>query len=175
MSNRADRIKREIPLDRLLSEYGYAVYEGSGEQQFSCDLHGDGSDGSPSARFYPESNSFYCFACGKARDSIALVMEKEGLEFNKACQALERKYGLSEWQYEKKEKVDVFQEKQETFISDTEKVAQSVYKKLTWITKERSVDYSLSLRLWEGYDLLISLEETTIEQWRKLVALIPKE
>jgi len=173
VSQRADRIKREVPLDKILSEYGYAVYQGGGEQQFSCDLHGDGSDSSPSARFYPESNSFYCFACGKARDSISLVMEKEGLEFPQACQAIEKKYGLSEWVYQKKK--DIFQEDEVADPSEIEIISQSVYRRLTWVTKERSIEYSLALRLWEGYDLLTSLEKSSKAQWRKLIEMIPKE
>jgi DNA primase len=93
----ADRIREEIPLLSVLRDYGYHVHEDGGmhEQQFSCDLHGDGSDNKPSARLYPEDNQFFCFACGRPRDSIALVQEKEGLKFWDAVKLLESKYGLS--------------------------------------------------------------------------------
>ena len=168
MSQRADRIKREIPLDRVLSEYGYAVYQGSGEQQFSCDLHGDGSDSSPSARFYPDSNSFYCFACGKARDSIGLVMEKEGLEFAKACSALERKYGLDEWIY--KAPKDPFKRVESPGLSDLELIQKNTERKLKMLTLERALPYDTMLKLWEGFDLLCSLETTTIGHWKKLLS-----
>jgi len=81
---------------RVLYDYGYAVNPDGGdrEQQFPCDLHGDGNDGKASGRLYPSSNSMYCFACGRARDAVSLAMEKEGVKFPDALDKLERRYGL---------------------------------------------------------------------------------
>ena len=92
----ADRIRAEVPIVDVLYDYGYRVHpDGEDrEQQFSCDLHGDGSDTKPSARVYPESASFHCFAWGRSRDAITLVREKEGVEFWPAVKMLEAKYGL---------------------------------------------------------------------------------
>jgi DNA primase len=169
---RADLIKESISIERVLSDYGYSVYEGGGEQQFSCDLHGDGSDNTPSARSYPESNSFYCFACGKVRDVIALVMEKEGLEFNRACSALERKYGLSEWVYKPKEEKDYFKESEP--ITNREAMGKRVGLQLELLTKEKILPLDKTLKLWEGYDLICSLEHQSIAHWRKLLQQIPQ-
>jgi len=93
----ADRIREEISLASVLVDYGYEIYadDGGREQQFSCDLHGDGSDSKPSARLYPENNQFYCFACGRSRDAIALVREKEGASFWDAVKLLETRYNLA--------------------------------------------------------------------------------
>jgi hypothetical protein len=92
----ADRIRSEVPIIRVLYDYGYEVSpDGEDrEQQFSCDLHGDGSDSKPSARVYPDSASFHCFACGRSRDVITLVREKEGIDFWPAIKKLESTYGL---------------------------------------------------------------------------------
>ena len=93
--NRVERINETVPIARVLSDYGYQVHEGGDrEQQFPCDLHGDGQDGKPSARAYPESNSWYCFACGKSRDAIETTRIKENLGFMEALAFLEQKYGL---------------------------------------------------------------------------------
>lgn len=66
MSRAADaaaRINQHVSIENILAAYGYRVRPGGGrEQQFSCDLHGDGRDGRPSARVYPDSNSWYCVA-----------------------------------------------------------------------------------------------------------------
>lgn len=62
LRKRIDRIKRVVEIEDLLADYGYKIHGGGGhrEQQFQCDLHGDGRDGKPSARMYPESQSWYC-------------------------------------------------------------------------------------------------------------------
>jgi hypothetical protein len=59
---RADRINQHVDIIKVLYDYGYRIHMGDGgqEQQFSCDLHGDGRDSKPSARVYPESKSWYC-------------------------------------------------------------------------------------------------------------------
>ena len=99
---RADRIRELVPFTRVLANFGYEVDpEGQDhEQQFSCDLHGDGQDSKKSARFYPSSNSIYCWACGRARDAIALVREKNGLSFYDALSWLERRFELPELPWE---------------------------------------------------------------------------
>jgi len=92
---RAEQIKNRIGIEQVLQDLGYPVHAGMDrEQQFPCDLHGDGNDGKFSARVYPDSGSWYCFACGKARDAIETYRDKFGLGFGKACYTLEAKYGL---------------------------------------------------------------------------------
>jgi len=61
---RADRIRETIPIVSVLADYGYEVRTDGGdrEQQFACNLHGDGNDVKPSARVYPHSNSWHCIA-----------------------------------------------------------------------------------------------------------------
>lgn len=93
---RADRIRDQVPIEEVLAWYGYQVRPDAGgrEQQFCCDLHGDGQDTKPSARVYPESQSFYCFACDKTRDAIELVRAKEGCDFWIAVKKLEQQFNL---------------------------------------------------------------------------------
>jgi DNA primase len=170
MSDRAKRIKEKISLERVLSDYGYNVREIGGEQQFRCDLHGDGSDNAPSARVYPQSNTFYCFACGRARDSITLVMEKEGVEFGKACFLLEKKYGLTTWVSESKKPEVETRSEIESPVLDFSKLIRG---RLWALTKQRQVSLSLILRLWEGYDLLCSRNEVSDSQWKRLLEQIP--
>lgn len=170
MSDRSKRIKEKIPLERVLSDYGYSVREIGGEQQFRCDLHGDGSDNAPSARVYPQSNTFYCFACGRARDSIALVMEKEGVEFGKACFLLEKKYGLAVWVSESRKPEIEAPSEIETPSHDISKIIRG---RLWSLTKQRQVSLSLILKLWEGYDLLCSRDEVSDSQWKRLLEQIP--
>lgn len=135
---------------------GYAVqpHGGDREQQFSCDLHGDGSDSKPSARAYPSSNSWYCFACSKKRDSITTLMEKKGLSFHSACDTIEQTYGLPPLPFEKEENEynDLsFAERKPTF----EIMRERVDTLLKTQTMERSVTLSQYLSLWEVYNMIL--------------------
>ena len=165
MSKRAERIKEKIPILSVLSAYGYEVYGANREQQFRCDLHGDGSDEAPSARVYPETNTWFCFACGKPRDSISTVMEKEGLDFSDACKALEIKYGLDVWEY-KKPKKDIFEDTYED-PSSKEILMRRVETLLKDKTSRRE-DYDNTLRYWEVFNMLSSVEDSKVRQWEKL-------
>ena len=164
MSKRAERIKEKIPILSVLSAYNYDVHGNTREQQFRCDLHGDGNDNAPSARVYPETNTWFCFACGKVRDSIATVMEKEGLDFGKACTALELKYGLEVWKYQPKK--DIFED---TYEDPTRK--EMLIHRVEGLLNEktsRREDYEDTLRYWEVFNMLSSLEDSKVAQWEKL-------
>ena len=56
LKERIARIREEIPIATVLAHYGYRVRDDGGEreQQFPCDLHGDGQDNTPSARAYDD-------------------------------------------------------------------------------------------------------------------------
>jgi len=158
---RSERIKEKISIFSVLHSYNYDVVNTPTEQQFRCNLHGDGSDSSPSARAYPDSNSWYCFACGRTRDAISTVMEIEGLNFNQACRALELKYGLPVWQY--KEKADPFEDKSAPVDTNTLKLR--VEKMLE--SRTRDLPLERSLVMWEAYNMLCSIDSTD-KQWAKL-------
>ena len=166
---RSDRIKEEISIFKLLSDYGYDVVDSPREQQFSCNLHGDGQDNSPSARAYPESNSWFCFACGRVRDSIATVMEIEGVEFNNACSKLEKKYNLSEWVYKPRTEIDLFKDL-EVETDEIEAIASRVESTLS--QKTREMPLSKSLVLWEAFNFLEINPNTTSDQWLRLLGRV---
>jgi len=156
---RADRIREEVPLDEVLYRYGYNLIPNADrEQQFSCDLHGDGSDSKPSARFYPESTSWHCFACSKSRDAISTVMAKEGLSFSEACTSLENTYGLPPLPYEGDEtpvkpKVEI-----QAHIEDTpEQASGRILKVLKSFSVCKDMKLDDLLRLWEIHDRIMYL------------------
>ena len=163
MSNRAqraaERIREEIPILDVLVDYGYAVHPDGGdrEQQFSCDLHGDGSDTKPSARVYPDSASWFCFACGRTRDAIATVREKEGVSFWKAVRGLESRFGLPPlpWEPEDEEQtprvavaVDDFLDREASY----EDVLRRTGRFLDTLCEERVCTPTVAAALWEVHD-----------------------
>lgn len=163
---RADRIREQIPIADVLVYYGYPVHSGyGGEEQFPCDLHGDGMDNIPSARLYPDTNSVYCFACDRVRDSIDLVREKEGKEFWDAVRILEQRYGLPPMPYEDdgeaannpaagvREAVKASVDPRRTFAEERERTSRF----LDGLTLDRDLPMDAVLQLWEAFDKVCHL------------------
>ena len=161
---RAERIREQIPIIQVLADYGYYVDpEGDDrEQQFQCDLHGDGQDNKPSARVYPESGSWYCFACGRSRDAIQLVREKEGLDFSPACKLLENRYGLPPlpWDGGPREATPEEEIREALTPSRTLGDEQSrVSRLLDNLTREKDLLVETTLSLWEAFDKIVWVHE----------------
>jgi len=157
MRARAERVKTECDLGQLLQDYGYGVHpDRQREQQFSCDLHG--VDNSPSARLYGHNNTSYCWACGKTRDPISYVMEKELKNFRDAVEYLEKKMGLPPlpWSDEHQRPVTVEDEirkiEKATTTVTYEQAKQRLNKFLESLTSDRDVGLSELLSFWEVYD-----------------------
>ncbi len=161
----ADRLRGEVPIIRVLFDYGYQVDPRAEdyEQQFCCDLHGDGQDNKPSARVYPGGGQFFCFACGRSRDVIALVREKEGLEFWKAVKVLEGRYGLDPlpWEPEDERPSTPSQIIEEALRprESAEDALLRLNKFLLGLTRERALTPEKCAGLWEAYDRVTSLKE----------------
>jgi len=158
---RADRIRAETSMLDLLVDYGYQVRADGGdrEQAFSCDLHGDGRDTRPSAIFYPRSNSFHCFACGRSRDSITLVREKEGLDFWAAIQKIEARFNLPALAWEDDEQRGTKKQSVEQQIlglmnagESCEATERRLARYLNALSQERSCPPLKLASLWEGFD-----------------------
>jgi DNA primase len=154
---RADRIREKVDLAHLLESYGYDVRSGvDREQQFPCNLHGDGHDLKPSARVYPDSPTWHCFACQLSRDAIATVQAIEGLEFWPAIKFLEEKYGLPALKWDgpqekgpsTEEVVTSRLSRNVTFSQDLDRLSYQ----LNQATKERAISMKVSLRYWEAVD-----------------------
>lgn len=175
-----DRIKENILIEDVLSHFNYRVRVGAlgREQQFACDLHGDGVDGKPSARTYPESNVWYCFACGTRRDAIHTVREKEGLKFWEAVRYLETHFGLEKGDY------GTYEGGEDKETQNTEKAVDEalsphknsgrhipydnlvlqVERMLDIVTREREFPLSRILTFWNVFDFIthhVHREEVT--------------
>lgn len=160
---RKNRVKTQVPIRRLLIDLGYRVRLEEGdrgqEEQYACDLHGDGHDGKPSARIYPD-NTTHCFACGVSRDTLALVQAKMGIEFMDALEWLEKKYGFAPMPFEAEDEEPAQTPAQEiasSIILDEpyEKIRESLHKRLSRLTKDRDLPLDDLLKFWEAYDLLV--------------------
>jgi len=156
---RADRIRTEVSILSVLSAYGYLVNVDGGdrEQQFSCDLHGDGTDSKPSARVYPADSHWYCFACATPRDAIQTVREKEGLDFRTACDVIEQRYHLPPLKWEGPEEDAIssgWADALKAPIATSSDCAARVSALLKSVTTEKSLTLNVLLTYWEEYDRL---------------------
>ena len=170
---RADRIRAEIPIVEVLASYGYRVDAGADrEQQFQCDLHGDGRDGKPSARVYPDEGHWYCFACARSRDAIQTVREKEGLEFSAACAALEKRFNLPPLPWVEESESTGWEAALEAPPVTASDAHVRTSRFLTSITREKSLPLRAVLLAWERIDRLATrLEndsEGLIEEFQQL-------
>ena len=161
----ADRIREVIPLGEVLLAYGYDVHPDSGgrDQQFRCDLHGDGQDNKPSAHLYAENNQFFCFACGRSRDAVALVREKEGCSFWDAIKRLEKQFGLEPLPWEEGDDYESPEKKlkaEMTLSLRPEETAEQAFKRvdrlLDGLTKERSLTAVRLAGFWEAHDRVVA-------------------
>lgn len=154
----AERIREEVSLFKILMDYGYRIHDAGEdrEQQFSCDLHGDGSDNTASARYYPETGQFYCWGCQKSRDAIALVREKEGLQFWEAVKFLEKKYGLDPlpWTADDREPPSTRDDIDKAFSTDetAEQALKRVERFIDGVTRDKSLPAVKCAGLWEVFD-----------------------
>lgn len=155
----ADRIREQVPIIQLLADYGYEVdlRGGDREQQFACDLHGDGQDSKPSGRAYPDSGQFFCFACAKSRDAIALVLEKEGLTFWESIRFLEKKYNLEPlpWEEEAEDRKPTLRQELDRALERSETAEQALHRLETFLKnlcQDRSLDAQRCAGLWEAHD-----------------------
>lgn len=161
---RSDRIREAVRITDLLSELGYGVQPVEREQQFGCDLHGT-RDSKPSARVYPSSNSWYCFACGKSRDVIRTVMDKNDLDFKKAMSWLEKTYKLTTYSGARDEEtVSLPDALRATFAepdgNSYERAAAQVRSLLDSQRHDKALTCHRTMSLWESYDEIHSRAET---------------
>lgn len=150
---------REVPLAKVLIHYGYDIVETDREQQFSCGIHG--VDVQKSARFFPQSNSTYCWTCHKSRDAIEYVREKENVKFSEALDLLERWFKLPPlpWVDEiptRDEEDDIPPLPSNEGVDSLRDKSQGL---LMWITKDQTLSMETCLQLWEAFDTLAHLPE----------------
>ena len=158
----AERLREKVSITHVLAEYGYDVRVDGGdrEQQFPCNLHGNGQDNKPSARVYPD-NTFYCFACDLTRDVIAVVRANDGLSFWDAVRKLERAYNLPALPWEDDESEEAREPSTQSVIEANLKPGRTfdddVKRFLALLdggVQNREVSLTIATSFWEAFDKL---------------------
>lgn len=71
-------------------------------EQIHCPVH---EDRRKSARVYPESNSVFCWTCGRPYDPVSILVETEGMSYAAACRYIEENAGVR-WERQESEAED---------------------------------------------------------------------
>ena len=176
---RRDRIRNEIPIAQLLYDLGYNVRPDAEyrEQQFSCDLHGDGRDVKPSARVYPENKAWFCFAESRRRDAIRTIRDKFGLSFMEALKWLEDKYNLPNLPFEESDRQgptfnqQLAEQVDPVKTYEDDRIRTSTL--LDNITTQRVLDMDVVASFWEAVDkLTYMVSKEQIDQMAARTALM---
>lgn len=84
----------ELSIEGVAGKLGISIKS----HKAHCFMH---DDHSPSLKFSPQKNMFFCFVCNKGGGPIQLVQEHEGMTFQEACVWLGDKFNI--WWPEKKQ------------------------------------------------------------------------
>lgn len=86
-----DRVRAEIPCTEYLSPSKGGLY--------CCPVCGSGTKGGANSdgavKYYPDTNTWYCFACKTSGDNIDLEQRQSGLDYNGALSLMADRIGLA--------------------------------------------------------------------------------
>jgi DNA primase len=86
LAQKLQRVKTEIPIERVIAEYIKLRHSGK-TLVGRCPFH---DDRTPSFTVYVHSNTYHCFGCRAHGDAIAFVRAMEGLSFAQALEVLDQ-------------------------------------------------------------------------------------
>ncbi len=116
----------ELPVEEVAERLGISVKR----HMAQCFMH---DDHSPSLKFSPKKNMFFCFVCNKGGGPIQLVQEHEGWTFQDACVWLGDKFHIW-WPKDKQDKKPVKKSTRKVFMPKAEEadivIDEEIY---TWL------------------------------------------
>lgn len=94
MSRESQLVDEAVDMLDVARRYKLAWSEGDGRdrpRQIHCPMH---ADTTPSARYYPDTNSLYCWTCQKSAGPTGLVVALEGCNWHAAAEMLAAWYNV---------------------------------------------------------------------------------
>jgi len=79
-------LRRTHPVEEVVQRYGIALRREGRRLVGRCPFHADGAH--PNLHVYPDTASWYCYACHVGGDGIDFVRRREQLGFREACARL---------------------------------------------------------------------------------------
>jgi DNA primase len=103
-----------------------------GQMMGLCPFH---DESSPSFSVQPQDKLFHCFGCGVGGDIFEFVMEKEGLGFSEAVEALADRYGVELQRDEEDPRAEAARQRRQRLQQLLERAA-AYYSNYLWESKE---------------------------------------
>jgi DNA primase len=118
----------------MAAEVGrYTDLKRNGAQMMGlCPFH---DERSPSFSVDPQDKLYHCFGCGVAGDIFGFVMEKEGLQFAEAVEALADRYGVELQREQEDPRAEARRQARQRLQQLLERAA-GYYAKYLWTSKE---------------------------------------
>lgn len=94
MSRESQLVDDAVDLLDVARRYKLPWSQGDGRdrpRQIHCPMH---ADSTPSARYYPATNSLYCWTCQKSAGPTGLVVALEGCNWHAAAELLAQWYNV---------------------------------------------------------------------------------
>jgi DNA primase len=106
--------------------------QAGGQMMGLCPFH---EERSPSFSVEPHDKLYHCFGCGEAGDIFKFVMEKEGLGFTEAVEALADRYGVELQRDEEDPRAEAARQRRQRLQQLLERAA-AYYSNYLWESKE---------------------------------------
>jgi DNA primase len=85
---------KELNITDVADRLGLEILKYGKARCYNTASHSNG-DKNPSLKLYERTQTYYCFTCREAGDTIKLVQKVLGYDFKEACDWLERSYGVN--------------------------------------------------------------------------------
>jgi DNA primase len=105
-----------------------------GQMMGLCPFH---DESSPSFSVQPQDKLYHCFGCGVGGDIFEFVMEKEGLGFSEAVEALADRYGVELQREQEDPRAEARRQARQRLLQLLERAA-AYYSNYLWESKEAS-------------------------------------
>jgi DNA primase len=106
--------------------------QAGGQMMGLCPFH---EERSPSFSVEPHDKLYHCFGCGEAGDIFKFVMEKEGLGFTEAVEALADRYGVELQRDQEDPRAEAARQRRQRLLQLLERAA-AYYSNYLWESKE---------------------------------------
>src|SRR5919199_396043 len=152
-----EEIKQRLDIVELIGSSGVQLRKAGRNFTGFCPFHPNSR--TPAFYVFPAPQSYYCFACHKAGDAFAFIMERQGVEFGDALKELAARAGVQ-------------LPERSPGLREAEEQENALQAKLRQVNEDAAVYWNHLLRntargeAGRAYAAKRGLEPETVERWQ---------